>query len=74
MKKKGGTMESYVAKKSAWAVLNFWRILSCILIIPIFTTIYKIFLLKNETAIKLYNNLVRDMMRKAILGLKNAGC
>lgn len=32
------------------------------------------FLLKNETAIKLYNNLVKDMMRKAILGLKNAGC
>lgn len=32
------------------------------------------FLLKNETAIKLYHDFAKDMMRKAILGLKNAGC
>lgn len=57
-------MESYVAKKSAWAVLNFWRILSCILIIPIFTTIYKIFLLKNET-ITFYEDKI--VVRKGVL-------
>ena len=35
-------MPNYVARKSCWSAVTFWRILACILIIPIFDLIYKI--------------------------------
>lgn len=34
-------MEELVVKKSAWGVVNFWSIVLCILIIPIFVLIIK---------------------------------
>ena len=39
----------FVAKKSAWEVITFLGILSCILIIPIFVLIYRIFAIKQFT-------------------------
>ena len=38
---------NYVATKSAMAVISFWGIVSCILIIPIFVLIFKILAVKQ---------------------------
>lgn len=57
-------MEEYVAKKSSWSVLSFWRILSMLLIIPIFINVYRIFALKCET-ITFYEDKI--VVRKGII-------
>ncbi len=42
-------MVEFVAKKSVWSVISFWRIVSCILIIPAIILIFKIVAAKKET-------------------------
>lgn len=37
----------YIAKKSAWCLINFWSILFCVLIIPLFVLIIRIIVLKK---------------------------
>ena len=41
-------MEEYVAKKSVWCCLNFWWIISCLLIIPIIFVVFRILSAKAE--------------------------
>lgn len=41
-------MKELEVKKSVWKVINFWSILACILIIPIFILIIKILIVKQE--------------------------
>lgn len=41
-------MEEYVAKKSVWGVISFWKIISCILIIPLFILIFNIIATTKE--------------------------
>ncbi len=38
---------NYVAKKSVFSVLSFWRVVSCILIIPLFVLVFKIIAAKK---------------------------
>ena len=38
---------NYVAEKSVCAVLSFWGIVSCVLIIPIFVLVFKIIAIKK---------------------------
>ena len=41
-------MKEYVVKKSVMGYLNFWRILSCIFIIPIIVIVFKSISIKME--------------------------
>lgn len=50
-------MKELVVKKSAWGVVNFWSIVLCILIIPIFVLVYRIIRIKQER-ITFYNDKV----------------
>lgn len=47
----------FIAKKSAWKLINFWSILSCILIIPLFILIIRIIILK-KTLIEFYQDKI----------------
>ena len=40
---------NYVAKKSAWEVINFWWIISCILILPILIIALRVITVKKYT-------------------------
>jgi len=48
---------NYIARKSAISVLSFWRIVSCVLIIPLFVLIYRIIEVKKYR-IEFYDNKI----------------
>ena len=48
---------NYVAKKSAMAVVSFWSIVSCILIIPIFVLLFRI-LATKQYRIEFYDDKI----------------
>ena len=48
---------NYIARKSAISVLSFWRIVSCVLIIPLFVLIYRIIEAKKYR-IEFYDNKI----------------
>ena len=50
-------MKEYVAKKSAWSVVSFWWIVSCVLIIPIIIIVFRVIIAKKET-ITFYNDKI----------------
>jgi len=50
-------MKELEVKKSVWKVINFWSILACILIIPIFILVIRILIIKKEK-ITFYNDRI----------------
>ncbi len=48
---------NYVARHSAWAAITFWRIILCILIIPIFIIIFDI-IGKKHDVIEFYDDYI----------------
>ena len=57
-------MVEFTARKSVWKVINFWSIISCIFIFPIFILIYRILAVKKET-ITFYDDKV--VVKKGLL-------
>ena len=60
-------MEEFVVKKSVWSAISFWRILICILIIPLFILIFRILAVKKEV-ITFYQD--RIVVEKGLLSKK----
>ena len=60
-------MEEFVVRKSVWSVISFWRILICILIIPLFVLIIRILAVKKEV-ITFYQD--RIVVEKGLLSKK----
>ena len=63
---------NYVAKKSACAVLSFWGIVGCILIIPLFVLIFKIIAVKKfriefyDDKIVTYSGLINTQKKQVV--------
>ena len=63
---------NYVATKSVFSQLSFWKILSCILIIPIFILIFKIIAIKQyriefyDDKIIIYSGLINKSKKQSV--------
>ena len=63
---------NYVAKKSVCSVLSFWRILACILIIPLFVLVFRIIAVKKyriefyDDRIITYSGLINTRKKQCV--------
>lgn len=71
---------NFVATKSVFSVLSFWRIVSCIFIIPIFVLIFKIIAVKTyriefyDDKIVTYSGLINTNKKQCVFMGVTASC